>query len=353
MHKSRAVAILLSVILLSGERLYAAQEETASVIAYEQETETAESISETDRDMENSGLEHCIVISSDNVGTNVYFPDVPVIAGFTADDIPVDEDGTIIYGWGQDELGYSFRFFGEDGEVLYLSKQNEVALARIRGTSHISLYLNYPDAGKQGGSYKDVNLYFHFVSKDTHLEYAFEVPYLSKTADLRIPVGLYEKCYVTASDGITLPDDYFFPSTCYVQAMKNSHMDFYASTIQISPEIEFFVNGVDPYEATLVLGEADPMLPTAPAVESSDVQPTAGGVFDNLGNSDSTGHRTVNLAVVLIIVFLIFVILLLVMSCIYGMYMYRGRRKERRDEKNARHYDGNSDGSDTDTGSRD
>ena len=302
------------------------------------ETESvAEGVTEIEEtSAEDTSLKHCIVIASnENIGTNAFFPEIPLIAGYTADDRPVDEDGNLIYGWGQEELGYSFKFFGEDGTILYQSNQNELATARTKGTGHISLYLNYPDAGTKNGTFRGASLYFHFTSRDTHLEYAFEVPYLSKNADIRIPVGSYEKCYVTASEGVTLPEDYFFPSTCFVQSMKNSHMDFFASTIQLSSEIEFLVNGINSYEETIALGAADPMQPTAPPVETtafSAKKPTAEGLLDRL-QSKSNEEKKVNLAAILAIAVVAFIIIIILMSCIYGMYMYRDRRKEKRNAK--------------------
>lgn len=339
MHKSKKTAVLLATAFLLNGNVYASEAESITVDAYEVEsTELAsETILETVEDSEvDSDLKNCIVISSDsNIGTNAYFPEVPVIAGYTSDDIPVDENGNTIYGWGQEELGYSFKFFDENGQVLYESNQNEVAAARTKGTGHISLYLNYPDAGNQSGTYRGAYLYFHFVAKDTHLEYAFQVPYISKTADLRIPVGLYEKCYVTASEGITLPSDYFFPTTCYVQTMKNSHLDFFASAIQLSPEIDFLVNGIDAHDATMALGEADPMLPTTPTV-ASDTSPTAGGALDKLlSSNDESEHTAINITTIFIIAILAFLGIIIVLSCVYGMYMYRGRRKEKKAAHNA------------------
>lgn len=339
-YKSKILAFLPVVMFLLNGVVFASEAETVNstgIIESESIEIASETISEAfDESEVDSDLKNCIVISYDsNIGTNAYFPEVPVIAGYTSDDIPVDENGNTIYGWGQDELGYSFKFFDEKGQVLYQSNQNEVAAARTKGTGHISLYLNYPDAGNQTGTYKGAYLYFHFVSKDTHLEYAFQVPYLSKTADLRIPVGLYEKCYVTASEGITLPSDYFFPTTCYVQTMKNSHLDFFASAIQLSPEIDFLVNGIDAHDATMALGEADPMLPTTPTV-ASDTSPTAGGALDKLlSSNDESEHTAINITTIFIIAILAFLGIIIVLSCVYGMYMYRGRRKEKKAAHNA------------------
>ena len=350
-YKSKILAFLPVVMFLLNGVVFASEAETVNstgIIESESIEIASETISEAfDESEVDSDLKNCIVISYDsNIGTNAYFPEVPVIAGYTSDDIPVDENGNTIYGWGQDELGYSFKFFDEKGQVLYQSNQNEVAAARTKGTGHISLYLNYPDAGNQTGTYKGAYLYFHFVSKDTHLEYAFQVPYLSKTADLRIPVGLYEKCYVTASEGITLPSDYFFPTTCYVQTMKNSHLDFFASAIQLSPEIDFLVNGIDAHDATMALGEADPMLPTAPTVVSNTA-PKAGGALDKLVTSGKESKRTtISVVTVFIIAILAFFVIVIVMSCIYGMYMYRGRRRDKR----AEHHTGNSNDTDSTLG---
>ena len=339
-YKSKISAFLPVVMFLLNGVVFASEAETVystGIIESESIEIASETISEDfDESEVDSDLKNCIVIPADgNVGTNIYFPDVPKIAGYTSDDIPVDENEIAIYGWGQEELGYFFKFFDENGQVLYQSNQNEVAAARTKGTGHISLYLNYPDAGNQTGTYKGAYLYFHFVSKDTHLEYAFQVPYLSKTADLRIPVGLYEKCYVTASEGITLPSDYFFPTTCYVQTMKNSHLDFFASAIQLSPEIDFLVNGIDAHDATMALGEADPMLPTTPTV-ASDTSPTAGGALDKLlSSNDESEHTAINITTIFIIAILAFLGIIIVLSCVYGMYMYRGRRKEKKAAHNA------------------
>lgn len=117
--------------------------------------------------------------------------------------------------------------------------------------------------------------------------------------------------------------------------MKNSHMDFFASTIQLSSEIEFLVNGINSYEETIALGAADPMQPTAPPVEttaSSAKKPTAEGLLDRL-QSKSNEEKKVNIAAILAIAVVAFIIIIILMSCIYGMYMYRDRRKEKRNAK--------------------
>lgn len=299
---------------------------------YEPATETATQYSEIVD--ESADLEHCIVITRENVGKNVYFPEVPEIAGYTSDDLPVDSDGNQIYGWALEETGYSFKFFDDDGNVLYTSNQNEVAMARSKGTSHISLYLNYPGAGSRDGYYGNAYLYFHFVSKETHLEYAFQVPYLTNSVDIRIPAGMYEECFVTASEGIVLPDDYFFPSTCYVEPMRNSHMDFFASTIQVGEEVRYYVTAQDP-NSTIVLGEADPMTPTLPtstAVQSSQAV-EKDGVLEQIkkettAETEGQGNR-LNTATLVVAIVIVLITFLLLASCIYGMHMYRGRRKEK------------------------
>ena len=117
--------------------------------------------------------------------------------------------------------------------------------------------------------------------------------------------------------------------------MKNSHLDFFASAIQLSPEIDFLVNGIDAHDVTMALGEADPMLPTTPTV-ASDTSPTAGGALDKLlSSNDESEHTAINITTIFIIAILAFLGIIIVLSCVYGMYMYRGRRKEKKAAHNA------------------
>ena len=138
-YKSKILAFLPVVMFLLNGVVFASEAETVNstgIIESEGIEMASETISEDfDESEVGSDLKNCIVIPADgNVGTNIYFPDVPKIAGYTSDDIPVDENGIAIYGWGQEELGYFFKFFDENGQVLYQSNQNEVAAARTKGT---------------------------------------------------------------------------------------------------------------------------------------------------------------------------------------------------------------------------
>ena len=96
----------------------------------------------------------------------------------------------------------------------------------------------------------------------------------------------------------------------------------------------------------MALGEADPMLPTTPTVVSNTA-PTAGGALDKLVTSGKESKRTtISVVTVFIIAILAFFVIVIVMSCIYGMYMYRGRRRDKR----AEHHTGNSNDTDSTLG---